>query len=343
MALIRSYQWLALEPSGDDARESGIVRTEEREVLLALSAGPARMVDLFRRLRWSDSRQFQELLSRAVGRGWLTVHDDNPLTASTVPVPEKPSQPTALNPAQALEQLLARYDANPESPSVAPAVPEPSQALPPAEEESKEPAPSLPKPGPASEDDWMSALGVTTAPPYAERAPFAPLEEEGAPVSPEHAELLQSLAHAPARPAVRVPAYGLGDSSSPLPEDPGFVRLKDVGGVRGPGDSPSSGGASAPTANPVAPSKAPATSPSVRSRRQNNGRDQFLAATRRNAAARETAKIQADRFKQEQLERKQREEEAVAERRRAEQAIRRPSLREQAERARKIRDGFSDS
>lgn len=360
MAPIRSHQWLELEALGNTLRDSRALRPEERELLTAVATGPVRMVDLFRRLRLTDSHQFQEMLARAVGRGWLQVHDENPrLPPSSPGLPRDPEG--EVDPARALENLLARYQAAPLEPApvvviVEPAVepepvavelPPPPAPQPPAEQPPA-PAPTPPPPPPAEDaDNWMAALGVSAPQVFPSSKPksFTPEEEIGH-LSPAHADLLRALANTPPsaieRPAVHVPAYGFGERApSQDPADPGFVRLKDVGAVRGPGD----GASSEPTSGHVpsaAPPKAPApsTTPSVRSRRQNNGREQFLAATRRNAAAREGAKALADRNKQDIRARKQADEEAMLKQRKLEDAVRRPSLRDHAERARRIRDGL---
>lgn len=366
MTPIRSHQWLALDPVGDEARDSRALRPEERDILTALSAGPVRMVDLFRRLRLTDSTQFQELLARGVGRGWLQVHNDDPRQA---PVPSAfavdTSSDTPVDPALALEQLLARYQADPVVEPLAPAEPLPVSAplpepppvslVPPPVESGSAPVPSparsVPPPrvvdGP--EDDWMAAMGVSpvalpTSPVPRSAAP-APSDE--LPVSAAHAELLRALANTPPsaidRPAVKVPAYGLGETlKPPSAEDPGFVRLKDVGAVRGPGDGPLSGPSGSGSVAPSAAVPAPPaqTTPSARSRRQNNGREQFLAATRRQAVDRENARLLAQRNKQDQAERQMRHDDVVEQQRKVEATARRPSLREHAERARRIRDGL---
>ena len=359
MAPIRSHQWLELDPIGDTARDSRALRPEERDILTALSAGPLRMVDLFRRLRLTDSAHFQELLARAVGRGWLQVHNDDPRQAPlSSAFAAEPSLETPVDPALALEQLLARYQADPVvTPSAPPEVEPPlapsSEPLPETVEVAASP-PSVPLrvvPPPVMEgpqDDWMAALGVSPValPASPDPRSAAPAPADDLPVSAAHAELLRALANTPPsaieRPAVKVPAYGLGETiKRPSTEDPGFVRLKDVGAVRGPGDGPLSGssgsGSVAPSAVPAPPVQ---TTPSARSRRQNNGREQFLAATRRQAADRENAKLLAQRNKQEQLERKVRHDEAVEQQRKVEASARRPSLRERADRARRIRDGL---
>ncbi len=346
MALIRSHQWLALDALGDTARDARTTRSEDRELLGALTAGPVRMVDLFRRLRQSDSNQFQDLLGRAVGRGWVQVHEQDPRVLLDVDKVE-PVQDAPSDPASALEALLARYNVQEDAPAAAP---EPPATVPVVVASPSPVAPSLP-PAPesssdeASGEDWMSALGVSvpTRPSQADpttvqrlvqpERPFDLSEPTGA-----HAELLRALAHAPpsavSRPAVHVPEYGLAPSVDQSPASQDFVRLKDVGAVRGPGDGPPTDPKSAPT-----PLPAPGTTPSVRSRRQHNGREQFLAAARRNAAARDDARTLAERNKQEQKARKEQELERVAEQKKQEQAQRRPSLREHAERARRIRDG----
>lgn len=108
MTAIRSHQWLEIQPVGLEASQGRVLRPEERELLAALRTAPVRMVDLFRRLRVTDGRQFQDLLARAVGRGWVVAHDQSPEAAPPPPVEASPSPA----PADALGALLARYAAD---------------------------------------------------------------------------------------------------------------------------------------------------------------------------------------------------------------------------------------
>jgi len=346
MTAIRSHQWLELHAQGAQAREAKTTRLEERELLLAVASGPVRMVDLFRRLRVGDSGQFQDLLSRVVGRGWLVVHETNPGLRSGLPaaLPQAPEDEPAES---ALEALLARYKNFQEEPESADAaLPNPASPPPPAAEEPSLPSPSV-SPPPYSQgamDDWMAAMGLAPAPgPAASPAPSAspPTSEEAPPLSGAHADLMEALSASRQRPPVVVPAYGLGGHPPVSPkEDPGFVRLKDVGAVRGPGDGP----ASEPKSTPPKPDALPAPSSSLstkaRRQKQQNGREQFLAVARRNAAAREDARLTAQRLRQSILEQEERERAKVERQRQQEDAVRRPSIQERAERARKIRDGL---
>lgn len=106
MATIHSHQWLEIHEVGLEASQSRLLRVEERELLLALRSAPVRVVDLFRRLRVTDGQAFQDVLGKAVSRGWLVVHDFNP----SGPVAEKPEpESAALSSEDALGALLAKY------------------------------------------------------------------------------------------------------------------------------------------------------------------------------------------------------------------------------------------
>ena len=106
MATIHSHQWLEIHEVGLEASQSRLLRVEERELLLALRSAPVRVVDLFRRLRVTDGQAFQDVLGKAVSRGWLVVHEVNP----SAPVVENPEpEAPALSSEDALGALLAKY------------------------------------------------------------------------------------------------------------------------------------------------------------------------------------------------------------------------------------------
>ena len=106
MSTIPSHHWLELSETGVQARSDRLLRPEERELIGALQAAPLRVVDLFRRLRVTDSQQFHSLLSRASGRGWFSVHEVRPNAAQVLVVEQDAPLPS---PEDALGALLARY------------------------------------------------------------------------------------------------------------------------------------------------------------------------------------------------------------------------------------------
>lgn len=116
--MIYSHQWLEIQESGDRIRLDRATKYEDRELLQALRLEPVRVVDLFRRMRVSDSHVFQEMLGRMVSRGWVKVHEANPtenLGDSQPALPASLGAPKEDPPGgsgdqgSALDALLARY------------------------------------------------------------------------------------------------------------------------------------------------------------------------------------------------------------------------------------------
>lgn len=75
MSQIPPHFWLELLPAGLQAQEARSLRMEDRELLTAIGSSPSRVLDVFRRLRWTDSQAFQDSLSHMVMRQWVVARE----------------------------------------------------------------------------------------------------------------------------------------------------------------------------------------------------------------------------------------------------------------------------
>lgn len=362
MTSIRSHQWLELKDLGMEACQSRSVRVEEKEALIALRS-PVRVVDLFRRLRVTDGRLFQEMLSRFVGRGWVAVHENNPLEVELLEPEAEAEAPSA----DALGALLARYAQEEGSAAQklgvelpdweAPSAPLPSPSVEsrePLEQSSPEPAQAGVKPvepayvetGPEGADALLAAMGVSPG-----SAPGLMKEhEEASGKNPEpsfgggNQALLDALAaalptEAPSAP-VKIPEYGLAAPRQEDPLDGGFVRLKDVGvtfgASGGNADSASGSAGSGALKKPHQTLEEPTT----RTRHRQAARERMLSAARREEADRQAAKERARQFKERKEAEEAQRKETVARQRATEEMSRGQSFLSRTEKARRIRDGL---
>lgn len=103
MSHIPPHFWLEMQPTGFEAQESRTLRVEDKELLAAVGSRPSRVLDVFRRLRWTESQAFQDALNRMVIRGWIVARETlgEPLDASSTEEQSSGEDPLAA--------LLARY------------------------------------------------------------------------------------------------------------------------------------------------------------------------------------------------------------------------------------------
>lgn len=364
MTSIPSHFWLEILDAGREARDSRGTRLDDRELLAALGNRPLRVLDVFRRLRWTDSRLFQEALARGVARGWLRSLEEEPGSPGR---PGEPSEASMEEDEDALARLVARHAAQadsrgeeatdllPEGTDLDLSDPEAGWPLPDAlasgepsqeggadarmhdEERPWEKIPPSPPPSRADADSLLEAMRLPRA--LLDAPPEEPPAQE-APVPRELADdtLLRLLRGAPDQaPAtgavVPVPEYGMAPPAPARPaQDEGFVRLRDVGAVRGPGDGPAPAGVS--SGKEAGGEPGPMT---ARSRGRLEDRQRMLAAARREAAARAQARERARQRQQEIEARAQEVEDARKQHRLQEEANRGASFLGRAERARRLR------
>lgn len=341
------------------------MRMEDRELLVAIGPSPSRVLDVFRRLRWTDSQAFQDSLSHMVMRQWVAAWEQQ-LNQSQRE--EEGEEDEGSDPLLALLARYAKEDPGlwkQDIPSLDES--EDSAQLPEAAnsssgmEDTNPIVPSLPEEGGdldshetpvrVSVDDeqrvgenllhqseegsseLLSAMGLSPG-----SIPFSSSDlspEEGSPPvpsppSPSHDELLKALLRGEAplgvEPVIEVPAYGI-PSAEPPPTDrsDGFVRLRDLN--RSTPSSP-------------APEERPARPMTEAERRRQEARQQMLEAARREQAERQAAKQRAQAREAQKQAVQEKREEMLKQQRAVEASQRTNTFLSRAERARRIRDGL---
>ena len=321
MSPILPHQWIELLPEGDRTRKGTASSLEEREFLSALRSGPVRLVDAFRRLRWSDSDRFQAIAQRALARGWIEVSASPPVEA----VPTVLQEPETGE--DALSVLLRRHAAGEVVDPIPPAALDPIDDPVPAQ---LDPAPweRLPPAAQATEanaDELWKAMGV--GPPSLPPGGLAAEHSAALETRPDPS-LDAWLREPPTDVVVQVPEYGLPDRTVLEPSSP-FARLRADPPSLPPETWPSPASARLPDG------------PSERSARRLADREKMLSAARREAADRKAAQQRAQGFLQEQAAEQARLDAEQAEIRRHESVQSRAfDFQERAARARRIRDGL---
>lgn len=278
MSHVPPHHWLEMKPAGAQAQEVKTLRVEDRELLAAIGSRPSRVLDVFRRLRWTESQAFQDALNRMIIRGWVVALE------RLEDVPASASDDSDSSGDDPLGALLARYASESggldiksdpaygftdgksdglawEDSAGLPASLEPpldeesstqEEGFASSEEDDNEPwsrFPPSPPPSAENAEDLMAAMGLSSsdvprpAPPIAP-PPSHPTASDSSAFPSSDGLLKALLRGAPAPdidPVVDVPAYGM----SPPPDSPAspsddFVRLRDVGATVGPGDGPPS-------------------------------------------------------------------------------------------------------